>query len=349
MARKPKTKPTAVDLFSGCGGMTQGLKTAGFKVVAAVEIDKLAGDSYRLNHKGVRIWLTDIRKISAAAMLRELGMKPGQVDLLTGCPPCQGFSSIRRLNGGRYVRDGRNDLLFDFLRFVRTLRPKTVMLENVPGLMRYWRWPEFTKQLARLGYECRWKVLDAADYSVPQRRRRLLFLGAKGEAVPFEPPLEKRVTVKNSIGWMPWPGKSGDRLHDLKTAHAKHVVAIIERIPKDGGSRSSLGKHQLKCHRNFKGFRDVYGRMRWNDVAPTITGGCVNPSKGRFLHPSQNRAITLREAALLQSFPPSYKFSLARGKNPAALLIGNSLPPEFARRNVQPLLDYIKRTRSAAR
>lgn len=332
-----------MDLFAGCGGMTEGLKRAGFKIVAAVEIEKLAAESYRLNHAGVRVWEEDIRRVSGKAMLRELRLRKGGIDLLTGCPPCQGFSSIRRLNGGKYVRDGRNDLLFEVLRFVRELRPKTVMLENVPGLQSYWRWPEFNKKLAAMGYKSHWKVLDASKFGVPQRRRRLLFMAAKGTLIPFKEPSDQLVTVRQTIGKLPTPGKTGDRLHDLKTVHAPHVLRLIRRIPKNGGSRTSLGRRsQLQCHREFEGFKDVYGRMRWDTVSPTITGGCTNPSKGRFLHPVQNRAISLREAALLQTFPRAYKFSLSRGKNPAALLIGNSLPPEFARRNLEPVLQHLR-------
>ena len=111
---------------------------------------------------------------------------------------------------------------------------------------------------------------------------------------------------------------------------------LIRLIPKDGGSRLDLGRQrQLGCHRRCDGFKDVYGRMAWDDVSPTVTGGCVNPSKGRFLHPTKNRCVTLREAALLQSFPPTYRFSLRRGKFPAAQMIGNALPPEFIRRHAK--------------
>jgi DNA (cytosine-5)-methyltransferase 1 len=113
----------------------------------------------------------------------------------------------------------------------------------------------------------------------------------------------------------------------------------IKRIPKDGGSRTDLGKeHQLKCHQNNDGFKDVYGRMAWDKPSPTITGGCFNPSKGRFLHPEEDRAISMREAALLQSFPSDYTFSLSRGKIAVAQMIGNALPPEFIRRHAQALL-----------
>lgn len=326
--------------------MTEGLKQAGFKVLGAVEIEGLAAETYQLNHRGVQLWKADIRTVTTTKILKKLRLRPGQLDLLTGCPPCQGFSSMRRLNG-RNVRDDRNDLLFDFLRFVKGLRPKTIMLENVPGLENYWRWRQFTGKLEALGYKSRWKVLNAADYGVPQRRRRLIFLATTTTRVEFQPAATVQVTVKDAISGLPRPGATGDELHDLKSKHDPRILSIIRRIPKNGGSRAALGKDQLRCHKKFRGFRDVYGRMAWNRQSPTITGGCTNPSKGRFLHPTQNRAISLREAALLQSFPDDYKFSLARGKGPAALLIGNALPPEFARRNVQPLLKYLKTATSA--
>jgi DNA (cytosine-5)-methyltransferase 1 len=131
-------------------------------------------------------------------------------------------------------------------------------------------------------------------------------------------------------------------LHNHSVQRSKKVDALIHRIPVNGGSRASLGaKSQLKCHKKVKGFFDVYGRMAWGKPSPTITSGCINPSKGRFLHPVANRAITLREAALLQSFPLRYKFPvLQSGKYPVALLIGNALPPEFIRRQAL----HIRRT-----
>jgi DNA (cytosine-5)-methyltransferase 1 len=130
-------------------------------------------------------------------------------------------------------------------------------------------------------------------------------------------------------------------LHNYLVApRAPHIEKLIKAIPKDGGSRTDLGEEwQLECHKKSDGFKDVYGRMAWDSLSPTITGGCVNPSKGRFLHPTENRAITLREAALLQTFPKNYRFPLSRGKFPAALLIGNALPPEFIRRHAEALLE----------
>ena len=127
-------RPVAIDLFSGCGGLTLGLKQAGFRVLGAVEIDALAVETYRANHKSVVVWPEDIRKVNPRQVMRRLGLRKGELDLLAGCPPCQGFSTMATLNGKRGKDDPRNDLVFQFVRFVRQMAPKAVMLENVPGL-----------------------------------------------------------------------------------------------------------------------------------------------------------------------------------------------------------------------
>jgi DNA (cytosine-5)-methyltransferase 1 len=325
--------PTAIDLFSGAGGLTLGLRRARFKVLGAVEIDKLAAETYRSNLPGVRLWETDIRELSVARVLRELGLQRGELDLLAGCPPCQGFSTLRSLNGRRRVKDDRNDLVLEFGRFVRCLRPRAVMLENVPGLATDARLAKLRVALEELGYRVTTRVLDASCFGVPQRRRRMIMLAGRRRAIPPAAPDSSRQTVRSAIGHLLPVGESGDYLHDLTEHRQERVRALIERVPRDGGSRRAVGASaQLDCHRRCDGFGDVYGRMRWDDVAPTITSGCINPSKGRFLHPDEDRAITLREAALLQGFPPSYRFSLRRGKYAAAEMIGNALPPEFVRR-----------------
>jgi DNA (cytosine-5)-methyltransferase 1 len=150
----------------------------------------------------------------------------------------------------------------------------------------------------------------------------------------FAPQAVRSKTVRQFIGRLPSPRQSRDPLHNYTTNTSEVVRVRISRIPRNGGSRSALGiRGQLPCHKRLNGFRDVYGRMAWNRPAPTITGGCINPSKGRFVHPQSHRPITLREAALLQTFPKSYRFSLERGRYPVALLIGNALPPEFIRRH----------------
>ncbi|VWD49128.1 DNA cytosine methyltransferase [Burkholderia contaminans] len=333
MIRKENTnaKPLhAIDLFSGCGGLSLGLKKAGFVVAAAVEIDRKAQETYRLNHPKVRLYAQDIRGLDPAEVLRGAGLKPGELDLLAGCPPCQGFSRLRTKNQRTSVKDERNDLVADFLRFVEIMQPKTIMLENVPGLAKDARFLKMRCELETLGYETVVHVLDAADYAVPQRRKRLIMLASNIHTPVLADKASKRVTVREALGGLDSPKNAQDDLHALGENRSKEVRELIALIPKNGGSRVDLPEeYQLECHKRSNGFRDVYGRMAWDQVAPTITSGCHNPSKGRFLHPSQNRTITLREAAILQGFPRKYKFNVAHGKESIALMIGNALPPPF--------------------
>jgi DNA (cytosine-5)-methyltransferase 1 len=346
-ALKKRRKFVAVDLFSGCGGLTKGLKKAGFRVVGAIEIEPLAASTYKKNHPEVHVWERDIRRVTAAEMCRKLGLLKGKLDLLAGCPPCQAFSTMRTLNGGRRVRDPKTkNLLNEFLRFVRVFRPKAVMVENVPGLARDHRWSIFIATLRKFGYECDAKIKNAADYGVAQRRRRLILLASRIAPVELAPAASYQVTVRQALRGLKRAGRSGDPLHDVPENRDERIIQLIKKIPKNGGSRTDLPRNQqLRCHRKCSGFKDVYGRMHWDDVAPTITSGCVNPSKGRFLHPTANRAITLREAALLQSFPRTYFFDASAGKHPTAALIGNALPPEFVRRHARQIWHVLARTK----
>jgi len=337
--KKSHVKPTAVDCFAGCGGMTQGFKQAGFKVFGAVEIDQDACNVYSLNHPEVKLWRKDIRQLKVKALLSALKLKTGDLELLGACPPCQGFSTLRTRNGQKRIRDSRNDLIFEFQRLALGLKPKRIMLENVPGLFINRRLKEFTKSLERAGYTVEARVLNAADYGVPQRRRRLVLLASRVSGVAFAEPSKRRRTVRHAIGKLNKAGKSGDALHDLPENRAEHVKQLIRAIPRNGGSRKALPSHlTLKCHQTSDGFKDVYGRMAWDKVSPTITTGCFNPSKGRFLHPTANRAITMREAALLQSFPKSYRFPAKLGKVCVAAMIGNALPRAFISCHVRAMM-----------
>ena len=328
----------AIDLFSGCGGLSLGLKGAGFTVAAAVEIDRKAQETYHLNHPTVRLYAEDIRKLDPVQMLQEAGLKVGELDLLAGCPPCQGFSRLRTKNKGTSVSDDRNDLVEDFLWFIEVMQPKTVMLENVPALAKDSRFVGMRNQLHAQGYQTVVNVLDAADYSVPQRRKRLIMLASRVHVPMVAEKARTRLTVRQALKGMAEPGKSKDKLHALGENRSQKVRDLISLIPKDGGSRRDLpSKFQLDCHKRSDGFSDVYGRLAWDDVAPTITSGCHNPSKGRFLHPGQNRTISLREAAVLQGFPRSYKFDVTHGKESIALMIGNALPPPFIKAHANAL------------
>lgn len=328
--KQDKLKLYAIDLFSGCGGLSLGLKGAGFSVVAAVEIDRKAQETYRLNHPDVRLYSHDIRKLDPAHILIETGLEVGELDLLAGCPPCQGFSRLRTKNKMTSVNDDRNDLVEDFLRFIEVMQPKTVMLENVPALVKDARFLSMQRKLDTLGYQTVVHVLDAADYSVPQRRKRLIMLASTVHIPVIADQARKRVTVREALKGLSDPRNARDKLHSLGENRTQKVRDLIALIPKNGGSRRDLpAKYQLDCHKRSDGFSDVYGRIAWDDVAPTITSGCHNPSKGRFLHPGQDRTISLREAAIFQGFPRSYKFDIRHGKESIALMIGNALPPPF--------------------
>src|SRR5690606_2667523 len=161
-------------------------------------------------------------------------------------------------------------------------------------------------------------------------------------------PCGKRVTVGEALKDLPPAGASGDPLHDLPERRSERVMALIRRIPKNGGSRTEQD-FQLECHKRCDGFKHLFGRLSWYVVAPTMTTGCFNPSKGRFLHPFEDRAITMREAAILQGFDPGYFFSLARGKTGVAEMIGNALPPPFSKHHALVIKAIIERRREQLR
>ncbi|HBW2299546.1 TPA: DNA cytosine methyltransferase [Klebsiella pneumoniae] len=336
----------AIDLFCGAGGLTVGLKMAGFDVVSAVEKEPIVSETYMRNHPDVSLRTGDIRELSPVKIMSELGLKQGQLELLAGCPPCQGFSSLRTRNKNSSVNDDRNDLIFSFLDFVKCFLPKVVMLENVPALAKDYRIKIFCDELKQLGYfidSNSVAIEDASYFGVPQRRRRMVMLASRLGYLPRAKKNSVKVTVKDAIGDLPLPQHSNDFLHNIKENRTEKVMKIIRLIPKDGGSRADLPyEYWLPCHKKYpNGFKDVYGRMKWDAVSPTITSGCTNPSKGRFLHPVQDRAITLREAALLQTFPKNYYFPIKYGKDRAALMIGNALPPEFIKRHAEVIKKHL--------
>jgi DNA (cytosine-5)-methyltransferase 1 len=320
------------DLFSGVGGLTEGLRQAGFDTKFAFEINEIAAKAYSLNHENTIVITKDIRNVD----LDEIKNKLNGLDLhlLAGCPPCQGFSSIRRLNRPNPIADSRNDLINQYVRFVEYFKPYTIMLENVPWLEQDVLFKEAKEKLEAIGYNIDVSIVDVKDYGVPQKRKRLVLVGSRLGPISILKPNQKikKVTVRDRIGKLPEPKKSKDELHKIFPHHTPEIQKLINDVPHDGGSRKDLGEErQLKCHmKKGIGFYDVYGRLRWDDYSSTITGGCLNPSKGRFLHPEQNRCISAREAALLQSFRKGYKFPTDIPKSNIALMIGNALPPKFS-------------------
>jgi DNA (cytosine-5)-methyltransferase 1 len=330
MSTSSKNSYLSIDLFSGVGGLTSGMHRAGFKTEMAFELDDLASKAYNLNHKKTKVITKDIRKVDIEEVKQQLN---GQtIHLLAGCPPCQGFSSIRRLNKSKPVKDDRNGLINEYVRFIKELMPYTFMMENVPGLALDNSFHKARKVLEKLGYYVDHQVVNVKDYGVPQSRKRLVMVGSRLGPLKVAKPINKKVTVRDTIGGMPVPEETNDPLHKIFPIHTPEIYQLIKDIPHNGGSRKDLGKdRQLKCHQKENvGFNDVYGRLRWDDYSTTITGGCLNPSKGRFLHPEQDRCISAREAALLQSFPKNYKFPVDAPKSSIALMIGNALPPRFS-------------------
>jgi DNA (cytosine-5)-methyltransferase 1 len=319
-----------VDLFCGCGGVTAGLKASHFRVVAAVDSDPLACASYRSNHRAVRLFERDIADVRPEEIRRELDGRA--LDLLVVCSPCQPFSQQNR--GSSDAERAR--LLISAVRFAAVLMPGIILFENVPGLTRRQFAPlleELYSGLSVLGYIVGGpQEIDAADYGVPQRRLRCVLVAGRGVAPPALPapltPAGHRVCVQEAIGDLQ-ALKSGEAdLRDPLHFAREHKPIALERlrhIPKDGGSRECLPERlRLECHRDRRGHPDVYGRMRWADVAPTLTTGCTDVTRGRFAHPRDNRAITLREAARLQTFPDSYSF--AGSAKAIAAQVGNSVP-----------------------
>lgn len=341
------TNYRAVDLFAGGGGLTVGLKHAGFKVIAAIELEKHAFSTYKRNHPEVCCFHGDIRQLTAddlrAAAQRE------EIHMIAGCPPCQGFTSLT----SKYRRDDeRNFLIHDMLRLVLEVRPKAVMLENVPRLAIKGKelFEHFVRELEAAGYQCAHRVLEAADFGVPQARRRLVLVAGLGFAISLPEPTHSRCGRDGKPKWVPVRTVlSGlGRAVTLQKANACegpqsrnwHVVRNLSednqrrlRMAQPGRSWREIPEElRPKCHKgDYKGFSNVYGRMKGNSVSPTITGGCTTLSKGRFGHPTAQRTISVREAARIQTFPDDFVFE-TEFMDKACEIIGNAFPCLFAQR-----------------
>jgi DNA (cytosine-5)-methyltransferase 1 len=344
------TSPTVIDLFSGAGGTGLGFKEAGFRILGAVELDPNAAETYERN-LGVKVKTANIRRLSPRMFREELGLRPRELDVLVGCPPCQGFSRMRNGNG---ATDIRNILVLKYLRFVADLMPRFAVFENVPGLLRMKHGKEMyeklCKGLEKVGYKLFRCEADAADFGTAQHRKRVLVVAGRDGETPPAPhtthgnPQSLEVVsklidpwrkVEDVIGGNIYPpiavGENGEQEgkypNHIAPFTGEKVLAFISMVPKDGGSRREVPKRfWLKCHASHDGHKDVYGRIAWGRPANTITSGCTNPSKGRFVHPEQDRALTYREAAALQGFPDWFVFHGRRiGEQ-----IGNAVPPPLA-------------------
>ena len=354
-----KAKKTAVDLFQGAGGASLGLKNAGYKVVAAVDIDSKACETYKTNLKLEPI-CGDMREITGENILERYGLGKGDVDLVVGCPPCQGFSSLRRT---RYPdgNDDRNDLVGVFLERIIELEPKVVIFENVPGLVGEKGclfFDEYIRAIEKMDYATSWDVLNAADYGIPQYRRRVVVISVRDIKTPPPMPIQTHArpssvkeelepwrTVEDTIMDLPplEPGEACPNIpNHVARNHSQRILELISLIPKNGGSRKSLPEeYWLTCHKNLedgKGAENIYGRMWWDKPSPTMTSRCTTPSSGRFLHPEQNRAITPREAARFQTFPDDFEFP--EQFTHAERQIGNAVPAKLIEVIVRSVKDF---------
>ncbi|MEJ7848381.1 MAG: DNA cytosine methyltransferase [Pyrinomonadaceae bacterium] len=343
--------PTMLDLFSGAGGTGYGFIKAGFKIVGAVELNPNAAETYKQNLK-VNVKTIDIRILQPAKFRKELRLRRKQLDVLVGCPPCQGFSRIRNGHG---QNDERNDLVLSYLEFVAEFNPRYAVFENVPGILRYDYARAFYNKLNEgleiLGYSIQTFEEDAANYGTPQHRRRVVVVAARKGQKMLQPrrthgdPRSKEVingnllpwrTVRDAIGNNKYPalsaGQNGEQdgkypNHIAPRIISERVLNFIKDVPHDGGSRTDVPKERwLKCHLDSSGFIDVYGRLFWNKPSNTLTCGCTNLSKGRYVHPEQDRALTYREAAALQGFDEKFKFY---GEE-ISKQIGNAVTPQLS-------------------
>ena len=336
----------AVDAFSGAGGLSAGLISAGYEILTAIEMDRSVQSTYRRNHPRVHLIDADIRTVDSQKFQ---GIIPDmKIDLLVGCPPCQGFTSLT----SKYRRnDIRNLLVREMSRLTSFLMPRAVMMENVPGLLNKGRrfYDELRHQLEKMGYMVQEGVLDVADFGVPQRRRRMVLLAGHGFTIPLPQPTHARdgegglrpwTTVRDTLEQidrqpveLPDARKRGalapDDWHVVRQMSIENKNRIKMTVA--GKSREQLPENlRPECHQDgYRGFSNTYGRMEWDAPAPTITAGCTTFSKGRFGHPEEDRTISVREAALLQTFPIDYRFE-TQYMDHVCKMIGNALPPLFA-------------------
>ena len=329
----------AYDFFCGIGGLTRGLRSAGINVVAGIEIDSMCRETYLHNNPGTLFINKDVRDIK----LVDLGLSgrlPKQNNVLfAACAPCQPFSQLNRTGSNK----NQSTLLGNFMRLVELAMPDYVLIENVPGIAKVRGYSTFRRALRQfnyLNYNCIHQVLNAKHYGVPQNRRRLVVLASREFTVSFPnrshgPGLKPYVTVQDSITEYPAISAGGQDVsvpNHIASSISTLNLERLEQTPHDGGDRRSWPKHlHLKCHNNDNAAHtDVYGRMHWNRPSPTLTGRCNSISNGRYGHPEQDRAISLREAAKLQSFPDDYEFF---GKmTRISSQIGNAIPVKLAER-----------------
>lgn len=310
-------KIEVVDLFCGVGGLTCGLNQSGLKVKAGFDIEKTCKYPYEFNNNA-KFYKKDIKDVSGEEINKCYSKKA--IKVLAGCAPCQPFSqmSFKYQNNEKTKRenDKRYDLLLEFGRLIKEVQPDIVSMENVPKIKETFVFKEFLKILNENGYKTDYKVVYCPDYGIPQNRRRFLLLAAKNGDIKLLDKTHSKdnyVTVRDTIGNLPHV-ESGeicdiDVLHQTAKLSKKNLKRI--RMSKPGGTWKDWPKElRCECHKKSSGqtYTSVYGRMEWDKVAPTMTTQFYCYGTGRYGHPEQDRALTLREGALIQTFPLEYQF-----------------------------------------
>lgn len=349
-------KPVVVDLFAGAGGFSLAAVEAGCSIAVAIENDPYAVETYKENllkyEAAKRVKVLDnsiLDYIPETVRAENLG--DVECDLLLGGPPCQGFSTHRILDAG--VDDPRNQLVLAYFRFVKAFRPRVFLMENVPGILwdRHKSYLEkFYEEGKKAGYQVLDPVvLDARDFGVPQRRKRVFILGIRDhqdvQDFVWPPEATHAAPGKAALGQKTWvscadvfkSAPKGDE-NNIHMNHGPDLLDAFRKTPPNGGSRKDSGR-VLPCHKKHDGHKDVYGRINPVNPAPTMTTACINPSKGRFVHPTEHHGITLRQAARIQTFPDSFTF--IGGLTAAGRQIGNAVPVELGKHLIQYIKTYL--------
>ncbi len=333
----------AIDLFSGAGGLSTGLNNAGINVKCAIEFDKEAAETYKINHPETNVLCKDIRTITDEEVINI--KEQYSIDMLVGCPPCQGFSTLTQDKN-----DPRNQLVDEYIRFVSLIEPEIVMLENVPGIQKRdnYLFNKLIELLQSRNYKISYRVVQIADYGIPQQRKRFILIATKSLLINIpaithsnkeNSEFKKWVSVKDIFTKTSNIAvKNINEKNDDVNLLSWHVVRKTSDINKkrmvymkQGGSRFDIPYGlRPKCHQKSTGYSNVYTRMSADKPSPTITGGCTSISKGRFVHPFEDRAISVLEAALIQTFPENYKF-VAKSISKVSMMIGNAFPCDFAK------------------
>jgi len=340
-------KVKVYDFFSGCGGTSCGLEQAGFEISMALDIDRKALDTFSLNFPDAAIVHGDICSMSPQDIALHIGARKDFL-LFSGCAPCQPFS---KQNNQKSANDPRRSLLTKFGEFVEYWLPDFLLIENVPGLQKAntaGPFGAFLELLKGNGYCYDYKVVPAAGYGVPQKRERLVLVASRLSEISV-PPLShgpdlslEYTTVRDWIsGLSPLcAGGIDPEDPDHQAASLSEINLKRIRSTPEGGSRESWPEELwLDCHKGHKGHTDVYGRLSWDKPASGLTTRCISLSNGRFGHPAEDRALSVREAACLQTFPRSFRFTGTLGDK--AKQVGNAVPPLMATKLAQSFIDKL--------